>query len=219
MLKAGAKVGIIDNITFLNDELEKSKGALPLMKQLKIIKRRHDFSFLILAHTPKRNASRPLTKNDLHGSMMIMNFVDSAFAIGNSRQGPNVRYIKQIKARNSAIDYGRDSVLVCHIEKPTNFLRFTIVGTSRETEHLETDNPMAREELLETIKTLYSDGESHREIASEVGVSHTTVGRIVREMISKGELKKRGNGTHRHVAKSPHVPSVPSEPYEDEELE
>lgn len=219
MLKAGAKVGIIDNITFLNDELEKSKGALPLMKQLKIIKRRHDFSFLILAHTPKRNASRPLTKNDLHGSMMIMNFVDSAFAIGNSRQGPNVRYIKQIKARNSAIDYGRDSVLVCHIEKPTNFLQFTIVGTSRETEHLETDNPMAREELLETIKTLYSDGESHRDIAAEVGVSHTTVGRIVREMISKGELKERGNGTHRHVAKSPHVPSVPSEPYEDEELE
>ena len=51
MLKAGAKVGIIDNITFLNDELEKSKGALPLMKQLKIIKRRHDFSVLILAHT------------------------------------------------------------------------------------------------------------------------------------------------------------------------
>lgn len=214
MLKAGAKVGIIDNITFLNDELEKSKGALPLMKQLKIIKRRHDFSFLILAHTPKRNASRPLTKNDLHGSMMIMNFVDSASAIGNSRQGPNVRYKKQVKARNSAIDYGRDSALVPHREAnqlpPIHHCRHS----PRNRAH-----PMAREELLETIKTLYSDGESHRDIAAEVGVSHTTVGRIVRDMISKGELKERGNGTHRHVAKSPHVPGVPSEPYEDEELE
>lgn len=219
MLKAGAKVGIIDNITFLNDELEKSKGALPLMKQLKIIKRRHDFSFLILAHTPKRNASRPLTKNDLHGSMMIMNFVDSAFAIGNSRQGSDVRYIKQIKTRNSAITYGRESVLVCRIEKPANFLQFTAIGTSRETEHLDTENPMAREDLLETIKTLYNEGESLRDIGTEVGVSHTTVGRIVREMISKGELKKRGNGTHRHVARTPQVPDFPPEPEDEDEME
>ena len=219
MLASGAKVGIVDNITFLNDELEKSKGALPLMKQLKIIKRRHDFSFLILAHTPKRNASRPLTKNDLHGSMMIMNFVDSAFAIGNSRQGADIRYIKQLKARNSAIVYGRDNVLSCRIEKPTNFLQFTPLSNTRETEHLDTENPMAREELLETIKELYNDGESHRDIGAEVGVSHTTVGRIVRELVAKGELEKRGNGTHRHVTGSPQVPPVPDVPNEEEDVE
>ena len=219
MLTVGARVGIIDNITYLGDELEKSKGALPLMKQLKDIKKRHDFSFLILAHTPKRNASRPITKNDLHGSMMIMNFVDSAFAIGNSRQGTDLRYIKQIKARNSAILYGRDNVLTCRIVKPSNYLQFVAEGTSREAEHLDTENPMARDELLETIKARYSEGESHRDIGAEVGVSHTTVGRIVREMIKSGELQKRGNGTHRHVTQTPAVPDVPPVPDVEEDVE
>ena len=38
MLEVNARAAIIDNITYLNDELEKSKAALPLMKQLKVIK-------------------------------------------------------------------------------------------------------------------------------------------------------------------------------------
>ncbi len=209
MLQAGAKIGIIDNITYLGEELEKSKGALPLMKRLKEIKKRNGFSFLILAHCPKRNASRPLTKNDLQGSMMIMNFVDSAFSIGMSRQGMDFRYIKQLKARNNAIIYGKESVLAAKIVKDYNFLRFQFLDKTREVEHLEQADPMRRDEQMTTIGSLYDESESARSIATELGLSHTTVNRYLKEMFDSGSLKKRGTGTVTEVTQSPDVPDVP----------
>lgn len=211
MLQAGARVGIIDNITYLGEELEKSKGALPLMKRLKEIKKRNNFSFLILAHCPKRNASRPLTKNDLQGSMMIMNFVDSAFSIGMSRQGMDVRYIKQLKARNNGIVYGKESVLAARIVKDYNFLRFDFLDTTREVEHLEQADPMKRDEQMCTIQSLYDDGESARSIATELGLSHTTVNRYLKELFDSGRVKKRGTGTETQVTEFPDVPGVPAE--------
>ena len=45
MNAVGAKIGIIDNITYLGDELEKSKAAAPLIKMLKAIKKKNGFSF------------------------------------------------------------------------------------------------------------------------------------------------------------------------------
>lgn len=209
MVEVRAKVAILDNITYLGDELEKSKGALPLMKRLKEIKKRHNFSFLILAHTPKRSASRPITKNDLNGSMQIMNFVDSAFAIGTSRQGEDIRYIKQLKVRNAMITYGTDSVLLANICKEGNFLKFVFGSTAREVEHLAKPDPMEKEEKLEIIRDLYSDGKSARAIAQELGISHTQVNRLLKEMFLDGTLNKRGNGTVPQVTEVPDVPPVP----------
>lgn len=51
------------------------------MKQLKTLKNKYDLSLLILAHTPKRDLSKQLTRNDLQGSKMLINFCDSCFAI------------------------------------------------------------------------------------------------------------------------------------------
>lgn len=206
MLRCQATVGIIDNITYLGEELEKSKGALPLMKRLKEIKKKHNFSFLMLAHCPKRNASRPLTKNDLQGSMMIMNFVDAAFAVGMSRKGSDIRYLKQLKVRNSGFTYGKDSVLNCRIVKDYNFLKFDFQGTSREVEHLEHADEVTREEQQTTICNLYDGGESARSIARELGLSHTTVNRYLNEMFNNGSLKKRGTGT---VPNDTEIPPVP----------
>ena len=92
-----AKILIIDNLTYLSSENEKAKDALPLMKKLKQIKNKYGLSLLILAHTPKRDASKGITKNDLSGSKMLMNFCDSSFAIGESFQKNGLRYLKQIK--------------------------------------------------------------------------------------------------------------------------
>lgn len=206
MLEVNARAAIIDNITYLNDELEKSKAALPLMKQLKVIKQRNNFSFLILAHTPKRPASKPLTKNDLQGSKMIMNFVDSAFVIGESCQGPDIRYIKQLKIRNAMTKYDKDNVLVMRIEKPSNFLQFTCTGTASEMDHLEHPEPVTREKLIETVKTEYPKGKSARDIAKTLGISHTTVNRMITELDEAGELKKRGKW---NIPDATTVPDVP----------
>ncbi len=194
MLRTGAKVGIIDNISFLNDELEKSKAAAPLIKMLKAVKKKNGFSFLILAHTPKRLCTRPITKNDLSGSKQIMNLIDSAFAIGDSRQEINLHYIKQIKSRNAKYRFDKDNVLLCRIVKDANFLRFEFLGEGLEIDHLESPDPMPKEKIVDIIKRDYPKGRSARSIAEKVGYSHTTINRIVAELIRDGELQERGNG-------------------------
>ena len=194
MLRVGAKVGIIDNISFLNDELEKSKAATPLIKMLKAVKKKNGFSFLILAHTPKRLCTRPITKNDLSGSKQIMNLIDSAFAIGDSRQEINLHYLKQIKSRNAKYLYDKDNVLLCRIIKDSNFLRFEFLGEALEIDHLESPDPMSKEKLVEFIKREYPKGRSARSIAGSSGYSHTTVNRVISDLIREGDLKERGSG-------------------------
>lgn len=95
---------IIDNIIYLKDETEKAKFALPLMKDLQRLKNKYGLSILALAHTPKRDLSKSITRNDLQGSKMLINFCDSSFSIGESSTDKNIRYLKQIKARNTEID-------------------------------------------------------------------------------------------------------------------
>ena len=97
VMNSGARVLIIDNLTYLRDETEKAKDALPLMKELKELKQQFGLSILALAHTPKRDMSKPLTRNDLSGSKMLMNFCDSSFCIGESSTDKGLRYLKQIK--------------------------------------------------------------------------------------------------------------------------
>ena len=117
LVETGAQVLIIDNITFMASGTETAADAMPLMKKLVALKKRHDLSILLLAHTPKRSLSNPLTRNDLQGSKMLINFTDSAFALGESSRGKDLRYIKQIKQRNCEQVYDRDHVLTCIIRK------------------------------------------------------------------------------------------------------
>lgn len=96
---------VIDNLTYLRNETERAKNALPLMKHLKALKNKFDLSILVLAHTPKRDMTKPITRNDLQGSKMLINFCDSSFAIGESSKDKSLRYLKQIKVRNSEFKY------------------------------------------------------------------------------------------------------------------
>ncbi len=150
----GAKVLIIDNITYLKNETEKAKDALPLMKHLKALKNKYGLSILALAHTPKRDLSKPITRNDLQGSKMLINFCDSSFAIGESNTDKNLRYLKQIKARNTELIYDADNVCVCHIEKPYNFLKFEFLNFGTEREHLKQITESEKSEIENSIKDL-----------------------------------------------------------------
>ncbi|RWY51601.1 hypothetical protein [Mucilaginibacter gilvus] len=62
--------------------------------------------------------------NDLQGSKMLINFCDSAFAIGESQSSPHERYFKQIKQHNAQQTYGEENICVCRIEKDINDLRY-----------------------------------------------------------------------------------------------
>ncbi|EPR72565.1 hypothetical protein ADIWIN_2455 [Winogradskyella psychrotolerans RS-3] len=170
-----AEVLIIDNITFLKSDNERAKDALLIMKHLKKINRTYGVTIIVLAHTPKRNASNPITKNDLAGSKMLMNFCDSAFAIGESASEPDVRYLKQIKQRNTEKIYHENNVIMCRIAQPINFLMFEFIDYSSEEEHLRKFDMHGVDDRNTQILKLKNDGLSNTLIAKELGVSEGTI--------------------------------------------
>ncbi|MBN1185457.1 MAG: AAA family ATPase [Bacteroidales bacterium] len=136
MESENAKVLVIDNISYLADQTEKAMYAIPLMRRIKRLQNDMGLSILVVAHTPKRDLTKPLTRNDIQGSKMIVNFADSAIGIGESQQDSSLRYIKQIKARNTEYKYDADNVKVMRIEKIGAFLQLVHVGYAPERDHL-----------------------------------------------------------------------------------
>lgn len=176
-----AKILIIDNITYLRTETEQAKDALPLMKQLKNLKNKYGLSILVLAHTPKRDLTQQITRNDLQGSKMLMNFCDSAFTIGESNADSSIRYLKQIKQRNTEQVYGDGNICLCRISKPFNFLHYEFVKYGNELTQLikkKIDNH--DEELVQRVTELHASNLSLREIGKELGISHQRVDRILK---------------------------------------
>ncbi len=180
VVSTGAKIVIIDNLTYLRDETENARNALPLMKYLKKLKSKHGLSILALAHTPKRDSSKPLGRNDLQGSKMLINFCDSSFAIGESAKQPGLRYLKQIKARNTEIIYHTDNVLLCSIQKNGSLLQFDFLGTGVERDHLRSASDKDKETLIAKVQDAAANGKTQREIAEAFGISQMTVSRYLK---------------------------------------
>ena len=175
--KTGASVIIIDNLTWIAYNSRSGKMAGELMKRLSAMKSQYNLSMLILAHTPKRNMSKPITQNDVGGSKMIMNFLDSAFAIGCSAKDPRIRYIKQTKVRYAEMKYGEDNVWLCEIEAIRSFLMFRRFDFGLESEHLKKRKDNDKEATIAKIKAMRSAGATLVEIAAELGMTKSTVDR------------------------------------------
>lgn len=177
-----ARVLVIDNITYLTmQSTDTAREALPLMKMLKELKQAHGLSLLVLAHTPKRDGSRCITKNDLAGSRQLANFADSIFALGESYQDKSLRYLKQLKVRATEIRYDTEQVLVVEVSKPYNFLHFRYLGTGREVEHLRVPREGEAEELKGAIVRLKDEqpGLSNAEIARQLHTYPMKVKRVL----------------------------------------
>jgi RecA-family ATPase len=187
--ETGAKVLIIDNLTYLKNETEKAKDALPLMKHLKALKNKYGLSILALAHTPKRDLTKPITRNDLQGSKMLINFCDSSFSIGESHSDKNLRYLKQIKQRNTEQIYDAENVCVCQIDKPFNFLQFEFLNFGTEQEHLKQHTEKDKEKRTSEVLELKKQGISNIEIARRFGVSEGAI----RKWIKKVNENEAGN--------------------------
>lgn len=179
------RVLIVDNITYLNSVTEKADAASRLMLRLMQLKKKHGLSMLVLAHTPKRPLTSPITQNDLAGSKKLFNFFDSVFAMGKSAKDENLRYIKQLKVRAGAFEYGADNVIVSEIVKDGSWLHFRNVGFATEKEHLreQTDNDISA--FDEQVSQMRENGKSIREIADALGVSKSKVGRIFKRYEKK----------------------------------
>lgn len=178
IIKHDAKVVIIDNITFLIEDNEKAKEATPFMKGLKSLKQKLGISILLIAHTPKRDKTRPIDDTDLQGSRMIANFMDSSFAIGTSSTNTNKKYFKQLKARSVEKTYGTENVVVCTLQKDLNYLRFVYSHHASEYDLIKLPTPEDKQEEIARVLELKSRGMSYRKIGKELGISHMKAKRI-----------------------------------------
>lgn len=177
-----ASVVIIDNITWLNNSSQTGNAAPRIMKALARIRREYGLSILVLAHTPKRYAAWPFTLNDLQGSKMIANFADSVFALGRSRFGPDVRYLKCLKQRNTPAEPD-ERVVTLRIRKDACWLGMEPEGLTDERDHIgwmtspkEPEKMMLIEKCIELRKL----GFSQRQISERLGVSAPTVHRCLK---------------------------------------
>lgn len=181
IMQTNAKVVILDNLTFLCINAEKADAASTLMLNIISLKRKYNLSILVVAHTPKRNLCNALSQNDLAGSKRLINFFDSAFAIGRSAKDEHLRYIKQIKCRNGAFQYDSENVILCSIEKIDSFLQFVNIGYCSEREHLKEPSDKDVSDLSASIRKLASEGKSYRAIATELSISLGKVQRVLKK--------------------------------------
>jgi len=179
-----ARVFIIDNLTFFDPKAHEPEKAFGVMQFFNELSDKYGASFLLISHAVKRDQTRPISSNDLSGSAKMVQVCDSCFAMGRSKKGKGLRYLKQIKVRNAEHRYTSDSVLLCKIEGESNFLQFNFedVGfpnPSPESHHLETLEQFEKSKesalLTEKIRELRSDGKTVREIAEMTGKSVGTI--------------------------------------------
>ena len=179
-LRTGAKVLIVDNITWICSETEKGGDAANLMKKLLAMKFRYGWSLLVIAHTPKRNMSNPITQNDLAGSKKLFNFFDSVFSIGKSAKDEALRYVKQIKCRYGSFSYDSSNVIVYTIEQENAFTHFVAQGYAEEREHLKEPTEKQKADMIASVKKMVAEGKSYRQVAKELGISLNKVQRYLK---------------------------------------
>jgi hypothetical protein len=117
---------------------------------------------------------------------MLINFCDSSFSIGESQSDKNLRYLKQIKQRNTEQIYDAENVCVCQIDKPFNFLLFEFLNFGTEREHLrEITEHDKGQKIAETLE-LKKQGISNIEIARRFGVSEGAIRKWIKKANENG---------------------------------
>ncbi len=194
-IQFGASIIIVDNLTYLCNSSEKGDVAGLFMMKLLDLKKRFGWSILIISHTPKRNMSNPITQNDLAGSKKLYNFFDSVMAIGQSARDQGIKYVKQVKVRAGAYQYGADNVIIYEIVSEGGFVHFSARGFGKETDHLR--QPEANEISQDTLNVLdlHKQGKSIREIAADLNLSKSKVGRIIQQAKNNAEDSPAENDT------------------------
>lgn len=181
IIKEQIQVLAVDNLSKICNDSEKPYAAGRFMQKLWTLRDELKISILVIAHTPKKFDFSPLTINDLAGSARISQFCDSAFALGKSTQGVDMRYLIQLKTRSSAFIYPASNVLSLRLTKEGGWLHFEEGGTCRETDHLNRMDEDYQDNLRQQCKTLKENGKSYRQIAEELNISHSKVQRLLKD--------------------------------------
>ena len=180
-LEHHADVIIIDNLTNLCINSKEGSEAGRVMLRLISLRMVHNWTMVVLAHVPKRNASDPITLNDLAGSKIISNMVDNVVAINRSKKDKDMRYLIQLKSRSSSIVLDSNHVQELTLSESDGYLHFEYGGFSEEFYHLPRSRDEKAELEREIVKELKElNGLSYRDIAEKLGTSLGNVQRVAK---------------------------------------
>ena len=191
-VEEAAKFGIrkifIDNITFIARDSEKASAASEFMKRLVKLKKTLGLTIIVLAHTPKVHGYQVMSQYSLAGSAQLINFFDSAIAIGLSAENKNYRYVKQVKYRAGEKHYDASNVQVYEIVKENGRTFFDFIKPSTEAQQIGETNGDALEvpEDVKQIADLHAKGKTLRAIAEELNVSLGLVQRRLKKAEKMG---------------------------------
>lgn len=200
-LKAGAedvkaKCIIIDNISAISKDLEKGENAKAFMGELWKLARDEGYTIIILSHIPKIKDFEAISVNHIKGSSTIGQLSDNLIGIGkvNSENDSEV-YIKQVKVRNTAKEFGASNVIHTSIKTVNEILVHEAIGFANEQELLNNfsiNTAAASNREFYTIAYLYygSSRKAHENLM-KVGITapHSTIAqnaRTFKEANSKG---------------------------------
>lgn len=159
----GAKCIIIDNISRVSGDIEKSEPAKEFMDAcLKLVKG-EKYNIIIVAHITKKEPFITITKNDLRGSGILYDLSDSALSIGKANRVNTEKkgevYLIQMKTRSDKYFYDNQSVIHCIQNKENDFLKLDAIGLEKENDLLLEDvsinTERARYRIFYTIACLY----------------------------------------------------------------
>jgi len=179
--KQGIKFFVVDNLSFVCNEGEKSSTAGAFMRKLIKLKRTYGLTTIVVAHTPKRRLQEPIEQKDLAGSAKLMALFDAGIAISRSAQDDEIRYVKQVKVRTGEILYGQDNVILYDMVKVDGFLKFEYRGHGKEEDHLKGRESSDDTEDILNILRLQKEGNSLRDIAKKLELSLGKVQRLLKK--------------------------------------
>lgn len=170
VIKSGAKVLIIDNMSAISQDNEKSGNTAKLMNKVKDLQRRHKLTVLLMAHTPKIVQGEAIIANNLAGSSNLYNLADSVMAINMTTMADDVRYIKQLKSRYNEIQYHKDNVVaIKFITRPDGLKGFEFLNYEPEEELIKPVDKMTRaDEDMDIINLIIHFGRTASQIAEEL---------------------------------------------------
>ena len=177
------EVVFIDNITALGQSLDRSADAGALMASLNTLKKKYNWTLVVLNHVPKMfSGNVPLSLSAMQGSAKINQLIDDAIGLAQSCIDSNLVYVKQCKWRNGELTMGADHVAVyerCKDEDGN--LGFISRGFGTEQEHLSIENSNEREEMKARVRELSNKGMTQTAIAEQLGISQSKVSRLLKE--------------------------------------
>ena len=170
VIKTGAKVLIIDNMSAISQDNEKSGNAAKLMNKVKDLQRRNKLTVLLMAHTPKIVQGEAIIANNLAGSKNLTNLADSVMAVNISTMADDIRYIKQLKSRYNEIQFHQDNVVAIQFSsRPDGLKGFSFLNYETEDELIKhMDKSTKAEEDREIIDRIIHFGLAAAQIAEEL---------------------------------------------------